>query len=474
MQEEDCGHAPFSGGRSMKISIPVALILAALPGVRAQEDPTVFRSDVRLVRVDAQVVDASNKTIPDLRAGDFRLVENGRPRQIKNFLAEDMPVDVLLLLDVSGSMRPNLEILERASSEALRVLAPGDRVAIMTFNRGTRIRLAFRENKQEVQAALSALLFNERFNGGTDIYRGMMDAVEYVEKNARADARRAIIIVTDDQTELHRDDAAVIASLAEADTVLSALLAPNAMRNGSRYPSGGGGGGGIYIPSIPDILIGGRRSRFPGGGQRYPGGGGGSGTHPGGTPEIAEASGGDAMGVGTAYAFRDTLARIRQRYALHFNLPPTAAPSELRRVTVELTETARRRYPDAQIRYRRTYRTPSTLQQPSPGAKDEEEVIAESVELTQAEQARAEAAAANRPRATPSRQGRVVIDETERIRGPLPAMRESSTSAGGSSTARPAADSGPKPVWRAATEADKAEAEQVEKAAATATGSKKQ
>ncbi|MBE0657914.1 MAG: VWA domain-containing protein, partial [Bryobacteraceae bacterium] len=233
----------------MRFWIPAVLLASLAMVARAQDDAPVFRSDVRLVRVDAQVVDASNRAITVLQAGDFRLIENGRKRQIKNFLAEDMPVDVLLLLDVSGSMRPNIELLARASNEALRVLAAGDRVAIMTFTRGTRVRLPFRENKHEVQSALTDLIERERFNGGTDIYRGMMDAIEYVEKSARQDARRAIVIVTDDQTELHRDDDAVIASLAEADTVLSALLAPNAMRSGGGYP----GGGGVQWPRLPGL-----------------------------------------------------------------------------------------------------------------------------------------------------------------------------------------------------------------------------
>ncbi len=455
-----------------------ALVLATVPGLRAQDDPPVFRSDVRLVRVDAQVVDASNKAITQMQAADFRLIENSRDRQIKNFLSEDMPVDVLLLLDVSGSMRPNLELLSRASNEALRVLAAGDRVAIMTFDRGTKVRLPFREDKQEVQSALSSLLDRERFNGGTDILRGMMDAIEYVEKNARQDARRAIVIVTDDQTELRRDDDAVIASLAEADTVLSALLAPNAMRSVTGYPGGGRTGGGIYIPSLPDILIGGgRRSRFPGGGQPYPGGGGSSRTQSGGTPEIAEASGGDAMNVGAAYAFRETLERIRQRYALHFNLPPTARPSEVRRVTVELTEAARRRYPDAQVRYRRTYRTPSSLPQPSPNAQDDEEVITQSAEHSEAETARtAGTTTASGAPPNSQRSGRVVVDETERTRGPLSATRESdkpATSSASTRAASGASETVAKPAWRTATAADKAEAEQAEREASAKPTSKK-
>ncbi|MBE0658309.1 MAG: hypothetical protein IH602_11510, partial [Bryobacteraceae bacterium] len=188
----------------------------------------------------------------------------------------------------------------------------------------------------------------------------------------------------------------------------------------------------------------------------------------------AEASGGDSMNVGAAYAFRETLERIRQRYALHFNLPPTARASEVRRVTVELTEEARRRYPDAQLRYRRTYRTPAGLPAPPPGAEDEEEIISQSVEEQEAEKRAEEKAAIEKVTAGGQQRGRVVLDETERVRGPLPATREWGTAQGTAGSGRKApADDTPKPVWRTATEADKAAAEQVEQEASKGGPAKK-
>ena len=56
------------------------------------------------MRVDAQVVDRGNRTITGLRVSDFILREEGRPQEIRNFASENMPVDVLLLLDVSPSV----------------------------------------------------------------------------------------------------------------------------------------------------------------------------------------------------------------------------------------------------------------------------------------------------------------------------------------------------------------------------------
>ena len=79
------------------------------------------------------------------------------------------------------------------------------------------------------------MLDRETFEGGTDITRGLLDTASYVEQNARRDARRAIVIVTDDQTERSRNEAAVLRALTRADSVLSALIAPDALHTGTAY-----------------------------------------------------------------------------------------------------------------------------------------------------------------------------------------------------------------------------------------------
>src|SRR5271170_3949765 len=140
-----------------------ALVTGLLAG---DDDDLVFRSDVSLVRVDAQVGDSSNRAIIHLHAGDFVLREDGRVVPIRNFASEDMPVDVLFLLDVSASMRPHVQRIADASGRALTVLGRDDRMAIMVFDRSTRVRLAFNSSPQAVQSEFDRLLRQERFNGG--------------------------------------------------------------------------------------------------------------------------------------------------------------------------------------------------------------------------------------------------------------------------------------------------------------------
>jgi hypothetical protein len=194
----------------------------------------------------------------------------------------------------------------------------------------------------------------------------MLDAAEYMRRNARKEARRGIIILTDDQTEFGRDDERVGQALIDADTVMSALLAPDAMGNRPGFPGGGGG----YPPNgrrrngggwggLGTIILGG--GGYPGGG--YPGGGGGGGvsmgrTRSAGTAEIAQASGGESMPVDSAAALETTVARLRQRYALYFNLPPGARQGQQRRIQVALAGNGAIRYPNAELRYRQNYLAP--------------------------------------------------------------------------------------------------------------------
>jgi VWFA-related protein len=323
------------------------LLLVGSLGLAASEEGVVFRSGVTLIRVDAQVVDRGNRAITSLEAEDFVLRENGTEQPIRNFSAERMPVDVLLLLDVSGSMRSHVERIAAASRQALAVLGEQDRVGIMVFDREARVRLPFRNNREEVAGELRTLIHHETFDGGTDITAALHEAARYVEREARPEARRAIVILTDDQTERGRDETAVSRSLARADVVLSALLVPDALRRrtlGGQWPGSGGPIGG----PLGGIILGRRRGPVTIGSR----------TQSAGTEEIARRSGGDSLPAEDASPFETTLARIRQRYALHFHLPEGVAPGQERQIEVELASAARRRYPDADVRYRRVYMTP--------------------------------------------------------------------------------------------------------------------
>jgi VWFA-related protein len=314
----------------------------------ADDPPVTFRSDVSLGRVDAQVVKGGNHPIRGLRVQDFILSVDGKPQEIRNFQSEKAPVDVVLLLDVSRSMEPHIRRVAGASHQALRALGDQDRIATMVFDRFTRLRMPFRPSRLDADRELESVLDREGFEGGTDITRGLLDTAYYVEQNARRDARRAIVIVTDDQTERSRNESAVLRALTRADSILSALIAPDALHTGTAYRRS---------PSVDDDrqrdLFGELIPRRFGSYSRLPR------TQSAGTAQIANQSGGDSMAVDQAAAFEQTLEGIRERYTLYFYLPEGMRPNEEHSVEVLLTDAARRRYPGAEVRYRRSYLAPN-------------------------------------------------------------------------------------------------------------------
>ena len=359
---------------------------AVAPAQEPEKSDVVFKSDVSLVRIDVQAVDRDNRALTTLNREDFVLRDNGKTREIRNFATEEMPLDILFLLDVSASMRPHVERIASAAQNALSLLGKDDRIAIMVFDRFSRIRTPFRNSRDGIQREFDNLLRQESFRGGTDITRGLLDAVRYIARSGRRDARRAIIILTDDQTEMDRDENRVIMELAEADTVLSALIAPDAMSHGPMSRGGGGGGyprsrggggggwGGIMLPPMPFPGGGGGR-----GGSGYPGGPGQGPSYPGshlksaGTELIARESGGDSMRVDESAALETTLTRLRQRYSLYFNVPEGAREGQDRSVEVQLTASAARRFPGTNLRYKGNYHSAANNSTPAEASPTDSE-----------------------------------------------------------------------------------------------------
>jgi VWFA-related protein len=411
------------------------LLSAALLAQQQEPVPT-FRSDVSLVRVDAQVLGSDRRAITGLRPEDFELREMGELREIRNFSRESMPADVLLLLDVSASMRPHVERIAHASRQAMAVLGPYDRVGIMVFDRSTRLKLPFGESIEAVEQAFGELLRQERFNGGTDITRALYDAARYSARNARHDARKAIVILTDDQTELNRDEAGVMRELTRADAVLSALLAPDAI--GAAYP-----GGTTWPPPrrrggiLDDIIFG---PRSPGGRGPVPPVIAGGRTRSAGTAEIARESGGDSLPVEDAQALEMTFARIRQRYALHFLVPHGASPGQIRTIQLSLAPAANRRYPGAELLYRRTYYVTDGAGAPA----GDPEVVSSSKPPPAVEEPATEPA-----RESPSLKRRRAVDGSGWPRGPDPVITRPSPAAG--TTAAPQTQP-PRGGWRRVTD----------------------
>jgi Ca-activated chloride channel family protein len=118
------------------------LLLLVCPAGGQEAADVTFKSGVSNVRVDAQVLQ-DGQVITDLTAQDFVVREDGKPQPIVYFGHEKEQLSLLLLFDVSGSMRKYVEQVAAVARQALRYLRVKDRVAVMVFARDAHVRLDF-------------------------------------------------------------------------------------------------------------------------------------------------------------------------------------------------------------------------------------------------------------------------------------------------------------------------------------------
>lgn len=114
-------------------AMAVALALTAAAAA-AQETPPRFSSGVEMVRVDVLVTD-KNRPIVGLRAEDFEVRDNGVLQQLELVSFERQQLNVVLVLDLSASVRGELlGDLRRAGRALIERLNKEDRAALVGFN----------------------------------------------------------------------------------------------------------------------------------------------------------------------------------------------------------------------------------------------------------------------------------------------------------------------------------------------------
>src|SRR5262245_44145325 len=93
-------------------------------GLSGQEQETTFRSVSRTVAIYATVTDAERRLVPDLVKDDFEVFDNGKRQKITLFANDIQPISVVMMLDRSGSMLPNFNLVRAAAEQFVAHLLP--------------------------------------------------------------------------------------------------------------------------------------------------------------------------------------------------------------------------------------------------------------------------------------------------------------------------------------------------------------
>jgi len=299
----------------------LAAVLAA--ALWAQETP-VFRSNVSQVHVDAEVLSAEGRTIEGLTKDDFRVFDQNKEQPIVHFSAEEESLDLILLFDISGSMRIKLQRVAEAARLGLQELKSGDRVAVMVFNSRSREIAPFSSDLEAVQRTVQNDVLNLRFGGGTLIQQAVDDAALRFRQEPVSQRRRAVLIITDNIGRRTQSEEDVVEDFWESDAILSGLLLKDRAEQIR-----------LYTSPITLAMTAGMKG-------------------------IAAKTGGDTInGDDPGDAFQQAMHRIRARYSLYYAQPP-AKPGSHRSIRVELSRQAAAKYPKYRVRAREGYIVPKS------------------------------------------------------------------------------------------------------------------
>ncbi len=185
-----------------------------------QSNLLTIHARVNEVNVLFTATDKHGRFVRDLGQSDFAILDDHKPPQaVLNFRREtDLPIELGLLVDVSGSVDTRFSFEQQAATAFLQhVLRPGyDRAFVDGFNTETQMAQDFTGNVPLLAAGIQRL----HDGGGTALYDAVYNVCrdKFLNDRPNHPIRRAIVIISDgadNQSEHTRAQAIEMAQRAE-------------------------------------------------------------------------------------------------------------------------------------------------------------------------------------------------------------------------------------------------------------------
>jgi Ca-activated chloride channel family protein len=151
----------------------------------AQPSQPTFRGTTDIVRVFVTVTDRDGRLVTTLNRNDFAVRDDGKPQDITTFDNTPQPIRLIVMLDCSGSMSGNLQLL-RASAEQLFVRLRGDDSArVGSFGHDVTISSEFTHNPDALQKALPESIAPD---APTPLWRAINEALDGFQQRGSSDS----------------------------------------------------------------------------------------------------------------------------------------------------------------------------------------------------------------------------------------------------------------------------------------------
>jgi len=204
------------------------------PSLQRGTPPGQIVSEVapQLMRFNASVTDRNGRAIGGMRESDFTVWENGIQRRITSVAPANEPFNLVLLLDVSGSVEERMDFIRKAARDFLRTTSPQDRISIISFRDDIQVISDFSTDRQMLSKKLDEI----DAGGGTALYDALGYVLSEPLKKLRGE-RTAIVVMSDgDDNKSFLPFPAILEALTESGALVYPLYVPSGLIPESSVP----------------------------------------------------------------------------------------------------------------------------------------------------------------------------------------------------------------------------------------------
>ncbi len=177
----------------LKDSLTRAIVSTELDAPAISEDD-IIRVDTNLVNLNVSIFNNKLKSyVGALTKEDFRVLENGREETVTFFASTDVPFDLVLLIDLSGSTAGKRDLIRKSTLRFIEAARPTDRVAIVTFANTTNILCPLTLDRAKLMASVTEM----KDTGGSNIWDAVKFALDTVVGPRSLERRRAVVLMSD-------------------------------------------------------------------------------------------------------------------------------------------------------------------------------------------------------------------------------------------------------------------------------------
>src|SRR3989442_8534627 len=155
------GHDNMGRMRAKRVVILLAgvVICGSVARSVAQTAQDTLKVSVDLVNVQFSVTDKHGRFVPGLTARDFKVEEDWRRQEIRNFARENqLPLTLALLIDTSPSVRPVFDEEKLTAVSFLEsVLREKDLALVIGFDRSVTMVQDYTDNVRLLKRAIDEL-----------------------------------------------------------------------------------------------------------------------------------------------------------------------------------------------------------------------------------------------------------------------------------------------------------------------------